>query len=50
VLRAELTINCADDVPTAHSVRDASGEIRIDDDKLLWRLDEKSTVHIAPAD
>lgn len=57
VLRAELTLACADDVPTARSLSEgrdpasARGDLRfVDGNRLLWRLDDKSSVHIAPAD
>ena len=50
VLRAELTLSCAEDTETGAAPANVRGEVRIDDNKLLWRLDAKSTVHIAPAD
>jgi len=43
ILRAELTITCAD--------KQQTGEVRfVDDTKLIWRLDGKETTLIAPAD
>ena len=50
VLRAELTVNCGPGADTGAAPVSAGGEVRLDDNKLLWRLDEKSTVYIAPAD
>lgn len=43
VLRAELTVACADESRT--------GEVRfVDDTKLLWRLDGREALFIAPTD
>jgi hypothetical protein len=43
VLRAELTVTCAD--------KQRSGEVRFtDDDKLIWRLDGKEMMFVAPTD
>jgi hypothetical protein len=57
VLRAELSLSCADEVPTAKTESEGRppsavrGDLRfVDDTKLIWRLDAKSSVHIAPAD
>lgn len=57
ILRAELSLSCADDVPAARSRSDTRaprpvrGDLRfVDDTKLICRLDEKSSVFIAPAD
>ena len=43
VLRAELTVTCAD--------KAKSGELRfVDDTKLIWRLDGRETMFVAPTD
>ncbi len=43
ILRAELTVSCAD--------KELSGEVRfVDDTKLIWRLEGKQMMLIAPAD
>jgi hypothetical protein len=43
VLRAELTITCAD--------KAQSGEVRFEDDtKLIWRHDGKEMIFVAPTD
>jgi len=43
VLRAELTVTCAD--------KSRSGEVSfVDDTKMIWRLDGRATMFIAPAD
>ncbi len=42
VLRAELTVACAG--------KEETGEVRFEDDKLIWRHDGRETIFIAPAD
>jgi hypothetical protein len=43
VLRAELAVSCAD--------RAQSGEVSfVDDTKLIWRLDGREMMFVAPAD
>jgi len=43
VLRAELTVTCA--------AKSDSGEVRfVDDTKMIWRLDGKDLIFIAPAE
>ena len=43
VLRAELTVTCAE--------QSESGEVRfVDDTKIIWRLDGKDLIFIAPAE
>jgi hypothetical protein len=55
ILRAELSVACDEDGGVRSLARkrpaEVTGDVRfVDDTKLIWRIDDKATVHIAPAD